>query len=184
MQSDISKEIRGVEYELQEVNSKIQNSENSDMVIALTQDDYNKIKDLEYCLSNNMYKKKQKRAKVLELEDLKSKSRQFEREYKHYANMDKWYKMQKKLQEDKQNCENYIANNVDLIESALDHHGFVSGPRKLIASQIKETQCLVMTDLLVEYEMFKYDERLLLVRYRVSRISTWLMICVFLYQHL
>lgn len=160
VQSDISKEIRGVEYELQEVNSKIQNSENSDMVIALTRDDYNKTKELEYCLSNNMYKKKQKRTKVLELEDLKSKSKQFEREYKHYANMDNWYKMQGKLQEDKQNCENYIANNVDLIESALDYHGFVSGPRKLIASQLKETQCLVMTDLLVEYEMFKsYDER-------------------------
>lgn len=160
VQSDISKEIKGVEHELQEANARVaKNKDFLKTMVTLTQEDYRKIKDLDSNIQAGMYKNKQRRAKVNELADLKSLSKHFEREYKLYDDLEKAEKTQAVLIKEKENCENYITKNVELVKTALEHHGFVEGQRKVIASQLKETHNLVMTDLLTEYDFFgAYDE--------------------------
>jgi hypothetical protein len=49
---------------------------------------------------------------------------------------------------------------VELVKTALEEHGFMEGSRKVIASQIKETHNLVITDLLIKYDFFEaHDEK-------------------------
>lgn len=163
VQSDISKEIKGVEYELEQANANVaKNQELLKTTVTLTQEDYRKIKELDSNIQAGMYKNKQRRAKMNELADLKSQSKHFEREYKIYGDLEEAEKAQSGLLKEKENCENYITKNVELVRTALQEYGFVEGPRKVIASQIKETHNLVMTDLLMEYNFFgAYDEQVI-----------------------
>ena len=161
VQSDISKEIKGVEHELEEANTKVaKNQELLKTMVTLTKEDYRKIKDMESNIQAGMYKNKQRRAKMNELADLKSQSKHFDREYHIYGELEEAEKAQASLLKEKENCENYIAKNVELVKTALQEYDFYEQPRKAIASQIKETHNLVMTDLLTKSNMFdKYDER-------------------------
>ena len=161
VQSDISKEIKGVEHELEEANTKVaKNQELLKTMVTLTKEDYRKIKDMESNIQAGMYKNKQRRAKMNELADLKSQSKHFDREYHIYGELEEAEKAQASLLKEKENCENYIAKNVELVKTALQEYDFYEQPRKAIASQIKETNNLVMTDLLTKSNMFdKYDER-------------------------
>ena len=161
VQSDISKEIKGVEHELEQANAKVaKNQELLKTIVTLTKEDYRKIKDMESNIQAGLYKNKQRRAKVNELTDLKSQSKHFEREYQIYADLEEAEKVKEGLLKEKENCENYIRKNVELVKTALEEHGFAEGPRRAIASQIKETHNLVMTDLLTEYDFFgAYDEQ-------------------------
>ena len=160
VQSDISKEIKGVEHELDQANAKVtKNEELLKTMVTLTKEDYRKIKELDSKIKAGLYRNKQRRAKVNELADLKSQSKHFEREYQIYTDLEKAEKIKADLQKEKENCESYIRKNVELVKSALQEHGFAEGPRKVIASQIKETHNLVMTDLLTEYDFSQIDER-------------------------
>lgn len=161
VQSDISKEIKGVEHELEQANANVaKNQELLKTMVTLSQEDYRKIKELDSNIQAGLYKNKQRRAKVNELADLKSQSKHFEREYQIYTDLEEAEKVKEALLKEKENCENYIRKNVELVKTALEEHGFVEGPRKAIGSQIKETHNLVMTDLLTEYDFFEaYDEK-------------------------
>ena len=161
VQSDISKEIKGIEHELEQANTKvIKNEELLKTMVTLTEEDYKQIKELDSNIKAGMYKNKQRRAKVNELADLKSQSKHFEREYKLYEDLEEAKKAQSVMLKERENCENYITKNVELVKAALQEHGFVEGTRKVIASQIKETHNLVMTDLLTKYDFFEaYDEK-------------------------
>lgn len=161
VQSDISKEIKGVEHELEEANTKVaKNQELLKTMVTLTQEDYRKIKELDSKINAGLYRNKQRRTKVNELADLKSQSKHFDREYHIYGELEEAEKVQASLLKEKENCENYIAKNVELVKTALQEYDFYEQPRKAIASQIKETHNLVMTDLLTKSNMFdKYDER-------------------------
>ena len=161
VQSDIAKEIRGVEHELDEVNKVIANYENMITTsVSLTRHDYEKIKDLEFTINAGMYKNKQRRVKQNELSDLKSQSKHFEREYQVYKNLDEAKKQATILLSEKTNCESYIAKNVEFVQRALVDHGFEDGNAKAIASHVKETHCLVISDLLNKYNFFgDFDER-------------------------
>ena len=161
VQSDISKEIKGVEHELEQANAKVaKNQELLKTMVTLTEEDYRKIKDMESNIKAGMYKNKQRRAKINELADLKSQSKHFEREYKLYEDLEEAKKAHSVLLKEKANCENYIIKNIELVKTALQEYGFAEGSRKVIASQIKETHSLVMTDLMMEYDFFgAYDEQ-------------------------
>ena len=161
VQSDISKEIKGVEHELEQANAKVaRNEELLKTMVTLTKEDYKKIKELDSKIKAGLYRNKQRRAKVNELADLKSQSKHFEREYKLYEDLEEAEKVKASLLKEKENCENYIRKNVELVKAALQEHRFVEGSRKAIASQIKETHNLAMTDLLMDYDFFgAYDEQ-------------------------
>jgi len=163
VQSDIAKELKGIEHELEEVNKKVEDQKEIVRNISkLTREEYDKIKELEYCLGNGMYKNKMRKAKQNELNDLKGQSKHIERECQMYEELDKLLKEQKELETAQENCEEYIAINVKLVQDALENHGFGLSEihRRKIASQLKETHCLAMTDLLTRSDLFEAcDER-------------------------
>ena len=161
VQSDIAKELKGIEYEMDMSQKNITKGEEIlKAMCSMTREQYEKIKDLDSCLSQGLYKNKARKTKQAELADLKAQSKHFEREYKIYTDLDNASEEYNQLMREKENCENYIRQNVALVQSALQQYDFCEGERSVIASQLKETHCLVMTDLLTAYDMFKdYDER-------------------------
>lgn len=154
VQSDISKELRGIDIDLQTADKNIAKNESLvKSVCMLTQEKYDKINNLENEISWGMYKNKALRAKKLELQDLKSESKHIERDYNIFKELEVALKKKKQTLERKDNCENYISRNINQVHKALLEHGF-EGKKALVASQIKETHCLVMSDLLDYYFLF------------------------------
>lgn len=162
IQSDISKEIAGIEYELSESVKKCEGLERTiKECCKMPREQYENIRELENNISMGLYKNKARKAKQRELDALKSEIRNFEREYGYYTDYGVAMENKCRIQKEKEGCENYIRENVQCVKECLEENNFVNGSTSaMIASQIKETHCLVTSDVLTAYKMFNtFSER-------------------------